>query len=82
MMEFVDKDRSYRIDGDLAYFAGAITTNELIRDGQFGYDTTNNRLYIREQGIVKYVAMTWLLTNNKWRIHQHKHQSYDYYEID
>ena len=58
MMEFVDKDRSYRIDGDLAYFAGAITTNELIRDGQFGYDTTNNRLYIREQGIVKYVAMT------------------------
>ena len=58
LMEFVDLGKGYRIDGNMAYFAGALTTTELTRDGQMGYDTTNNRLYIREQGVVKYVAMT------------------------
>jgi hypothetical protein len=57
-MEFADKNLGYRIEGNMAFFAGALTTTELTKDGDVGYDTTNNRLYVREQGVVKYVAMT------------------------
>lgn len=57
-MEFADLNKGYRIEGDLAFFAGALTTTELTKDGDMGYDTTNNRLYIREQGVMKYAAMT------------------------
>lgn len=57
-MDFADKNLGYRVEGNMAFFAGALTTTELTKDGQMGYDTTNNRLYIREQGVVKYVGMT------------------------
>jgi hypothetical protein len=57
-MEFADLNKGYRVEGDLAFFAGALTTNELTKDGDMGYDTANNRLYVREQGVMKYVAMT------------------------
>jgi hypothetical protein len=57
-MDFADKNLGYRVDGNMAFFSGALTTTELTKDGQMGYDTTNNRLYIREQGVVKYVGMT------------------------
>lgn len=57
-MDATDNVKTYRAEGNLAYKAGALTTTELTKNGQFGYDTTNNRLYLREAGTVKYVGMT------------------------
>ena len=57
-MENADLNKGYRVEGNLAYKLGALTTSELTQDGDFGYDETNNRMYFRKGGVVKYVAMT------------------------
>lgn len=52
-----DYNKSYRVEGNLSYKLGALTTTELTKDGDVGYDETNNRMYLRQGGVVKYVAM-------------------------